>query len=44
MTLLTDSDLYLRGAETLIASWELIARGSCGAAVLRSRGVAAAVL
>lgn len=43
MTLLTDTDLYLRGAETLIASWEAIARGSHGAAVLRSRGVAAAV-
>ena len=43
MTLLTDTDLYLRGAETLIASWEAIARGSRDAAVLRSRGVAAAV-
>jgi GNAT superfamily N-acetyltransferase len=43
VTLLTDTDLYLRGAETLIASWEAIARGSPGAAVLRSRGVAAAV-
>jgi GNAT superfamily N-acetyltransferase len=43
VTLLTDTDLYLRGAETLVASWDAIARGSRGAAVLRSRGVAAAV-
>lgn len=43
MTLLTDTDLYVRGAETLIASWEAIARGSRGAAVLRTGGVAAAV-
>jgi len=43
VTLLTDTDLYIRGAETLIASWEAIARGSRGAAVLRTRGVAAAV-
>jgi GNAT superfamily N-acetyltransferase len=43
VTLLTDTDLYVRGAETLIASWEAIARGSRGAAVLRTSGVAAAV-
>jgi GNAT superfamily N-acetyltransferase len=43
VTLLTDHDLYLRGAETLLASWEAIARGSRGAAVLRASGVAAAV-
>jgi GNAT superfamily N-acetyltransferase len=43
VTLLTDPHLYVRGAATLVASWEAIARGSRGAAVLRSRGVAAAV-
>jgi ribosomal protein S18 acetylase RimI-like enzyme len=43
VTLPTNHDLYLRGVETLVASWEAIARGSRGAAVLRSRGVAAAV-
>jgi hypothetical protein len=43
MTVLTDADLYLRGAETLLASWEQYARGATGAAVQRSRGVAAAV-
>jgi ribosomal protein S18 acetylase RimI-like enzyme len=40
---LTDADLYLRGAETLLASWEEYARGATGAAVQRSRGVATAV-
>jgi GNAT superfamily N-acetyltransferase len=39
----TDADLYLRGAETVVASWEAISRGSRGAAVARSAGVAAAV-
>jgi GNAT superfamily N-acetyltransferase len=43
VTLLTDSDLYLRGVETVTASWKAIARGSRGAAVLRSGGVTAAV-
>jgi ribosomal protein S18 acetylase RimI-like enzyme len=43
MTGLTDADLYLRGAETLLASWEQYARGAAGAAVQRSPGVAAAV-
>jgi GNAT superfamily N-acetyltransferase len=43
MTVLTDADLYLRGAETLLASWDAIARGSPGAAVIRSGGVASAV-
>jgi hypothetical protein len=33
MTVLTDADLYLRGAETLLASWEEYARGATGAAV-----------
>ncbi len=28
MTVLTDADLYLRGAETLLASWEEYARGA----------------
>jgi ribosomal protein S18 acetylase RimI-like enzyme len=43
MTVLTDADLYLRGAQTLLASWEAYARGATGAAVRRSPGVAAAV-
>jgi GNAT superfamily N-acetyltransferase len=43
VALLTDTDLYARGAETLVASWEAIARGSRVAAVLRTSGVAAAV-
>jgi ribosomal protein S18 acetylase RimI-like enzyme len=43
MTVLTDADLYLRGAGTLLASWEEYARGSTGAAVYRSPGVATAV-
>ena len=42
MTVLTDAGLYLRGAETLLASWEEYARGATGA-VQRSPGVAAAV-
>jgi ribosomal protein S18 acetylase RimI-like enzyme len=42
-TALTETDLYLRGAETLLASWETIARGSRGAALIRRHGVAAAV-
>ncbi len=40
---LTDADLYLRGAETLLASWEEYARGATGAAVHRFPGVAIAV-
>lgn len=40
---LTDADLYLRGAETVVASWAAIARGSRDAAVMRLPGVAAAV-
>ena len=43
MTVLTDADLYRRGAETLLASWEEYARGATGAAVQRSPGVAIAV-
>jgi GNAT superfamily N-acetyltransferase len=37
------TDLYARGAATLIASWDEYARGSEGAALLRLAGVAAAV-
>ena len=40
---MTDSDLYRRGMETLLASWESYARGSCGAEVIRLPGVSAAV-
>jgi len=43
MTVLTDADLYRRGAETLLASWEEYARGATGAAVRRFPGVATAV-
>jgi ribosomal protein S18 acetylase RimI-like enzyme len=39
----TDDDLYTRGIATLLASWEAFARGSAGAALQRSDGVAAAV-
>jgi GNAT superfamily N-acetyltransferase len=42
MTVLTDLGLYLRGAETLLASWEAYARGAAGAAVRRFSGVAVA--
>ena len=37
------ADLYLRGAETLVVSWEEYARGARDAAVLRVPGVAVAV-
>jgi ribosomal protein S18 acetylase RimI-like enzyme len=40
---ITDRDLYARGTETLLASWEEVARGSSGAALLRADGVAVAV-
>lgn len=43
MSVLTDSDLYLRGAATLLAAWEEYARGATGAAVQHLPGVAAAV-
>lgn len=43
MIALTDDDLYRRGAETVVASWDAYARGSRGAAVIRAPGVAAAV-
>jgi ribosomal protein S18 acetylase RimI-like enzyme len=39
----TDADLFVRGAETLIASWQEYARGATGAAMQRSPGVAIAV-
>jgi GNAT superfamily N-acetyltransferase len=41
--MLSDADLYHRGAETLLASWEAYARGATGAAVRRLPGVAVAV-
>ena len=41
--MLTDAELYLRGAATLLASWEEYARGAAGAAVRRVPGVATAV-
>ena len=40
---LTDAELYGRGTETLVASWEAYARGAPDAAVLRLPGVVAAV-
>jgi GNAT superfamily N-acetyltransferase len=43
MTVVTDTDLYLRGAATLLASWEAVARGSAGASLVRPAGVSAAV-
>jgi hypothetical protein len=43
MTLLTDTDPYRRGIETLPASWEEYARGATDGAVHRLPGVAAAV-
>jgi ribosomal protein S18 acetylase RimI-like enzyme len=43
MTPATDGDLYVRGSETLLASWAQYARGSAGAALHRLSGVAAAV-
>jgi GNAT superfamily N-acetyltransferase len=43
MSRFTDAELYLRGSETLLASWEAYACGAAGAAVKRFPGVAAAV-
>ena len=43
MTVATDADLWLRGAETLLASWEEYSRGATGAALRRFPGVGAAV-
>lgn len=39
----SDGDLYLAGATTLLASWEVYARGSPGAVLIRAPGVATAV-
>jgi ribosomal protein S18 acetylase RimI-like enzyme len=39
----SDTELYLRGIRTLVASWEVYARGSEGAAIVRAAGVAAGV-
>jgi ribosomal protein S18 acetylase RimI-like enzyme len=41
--MLSDADLYVRGSNTLVASWEEYARMARGAAVHRVPGVAAAV-
>jgi ribosomal protein S18 acetylase RimI-like enzyme len=43
MSKLTEAELYLRGAETLLASWEQYARAADGATLQRLAGVAAAV-
>ena len=40
---MTDNDLYMRGAATLLASWEEISRGSDSARIERLNGVSAAV-
>ena len=40
MSLVTETDLYLRGASTLVASWDQYARAAAGATLLRSPGVA----
>ena len=43
MSRFSDVELYLRGSDTLLASWEAYACGAVGAAVKRFPGVAAAV-
>jgi ribosomal protein S18 acetylase RimI-like enzyme len=43
MTVLSDGELYLRGAKTLVASWGEYARGATGAAVHRFPEVAVAL-
>jgi GNAT superfamily N-acetyltransferase len=43
MIVATDTELYTRGAATLLASWEEYARGAPGAALERLDGIAAAV-
>jgi GNAT superfamily N-acetyltransferase len=40
---LTDAELYLRGAHTLLASWERYARGASGATLQRMAGAVTAV-
>jgi ribosomal protein S18 acetylase RimI-like enzyme len=39
----SDADLYRRGAQTLVASWQEYARGASGAAVRRLPGVVVAI-
>ena len=43
MSVHTDADLFRRGADTAVASWEEYARGAVGAFVQRFPGVAVAV-
>jgi GNAT superfamily N-acetyltransferase len=43
MTVVSDTDLYLRGMETVVACWEAFARGTIGACLQRLLGVAIAV-
>ena len=43
MTSTSDNELYERGAETLLGSWEEYAKGARGATVARMQGVSAAV-
>ena len=43
MTVHTDADLFRRGADTLVASWEEYAHGAVGAFVQRFPGVASAI-
>jgi ribosomal protein S18 acetylase RimI-like enzyme len=43
LAVMTDADLYRRGTDTLIASWEAYAHAATGAALLRPAGVAIAI-
>ena len=43
MILVTDTDLYVRGTNTLVASWDQYAREAPGATLLRSPGVAVGI-
>ena len=43
MSRFTDAELYRRGRDTLLASWEAYACGAVGAAVKRLPGVTVAV-
>src|SRR3954453_4148312 len=43
MSFHADADLFRRGAETLVASWEEYARGTTGASMQRSAGIDIAV-
>ena len=40
---MTDDELYVRGAATLLASWEEYARASAGASLVRLNGVSVAI-